>query len=223
MEMPVLRFVPPILLAAALALQWPVAALAGEFPGFSYRRIYELLYQFEALPEAETSHLEFRARAVHPRGTPPGKLTIAHGEPIDVPVDGYGLFTVPMSPQLAQLNPRVVAETDAPLRLGLAILIRLPAEGTPDGEWLLEGIRQANAAIRARSRVDPRLVPQAHGVTLRFTPGTDASVGVIVDGEAVGFEPDAEGRVNLPLDPRRHADAVVSMSHRPAIIFPLFD
>lgn len=212
-----------MLLGAALALTGLVPATA-DGTSLSYRRIYELLYQFQALPEEQTSHIAFRARVITPVGAPPKMLRIEHNEPIDVPVDEYGLFEIPMSPKLAQLDPRLVPAPETPLmRLGLAILIRLPESGTPDGAWLLEGLRQANAAIRARSRVHPRLVPQAHGVTLRFEPGVEASVGVIVNGQVASFTADAAGRVNLPLDPVRHATAVVSMSHRPKVIFPLFD
>lgn len=212
-----------VLLGVALLLQClPEATADGD--AFSYRRIYELLHQFQALPAEDTTHIAFRARVVNPAGPPPDSLRIAHREPIDIAVDDYGLFEIPMSPQLAQLNPRLVPTPAMRLmRLGLAIVIRLPESGTPDGQWLLEGLRQANAAIRARSRIHPRLVPQAQGVTLRFAPDADASVGVIVDGEVFSFTPDAEGRIDLPLDPERHADAVIRMSHRPEYIFPLFD
>ncbi|MBW3568208.1 MAG: hypothetical protein KY410_09690, partial [Proteobacteria bacterium] len=167
--------------AFLLLVQGGTALQAATEGSISYRRVYELLYQFRSLPAGTTTHLAFLGRVVNPSGPVPQRLLINHEkEPIVVEVDAFGLFDIPMSPQLAQLNPRMTGEPSAMvLKLGLAIVVRLPEAGPPDLHWLKEGIAQTNAVMRARARIAPDRVPQAHGATLRFAAGSKTVIAVL--------------------------------------------
>lgn len=209
------------MLAALLLTGMPAQAAKETKPGsISYRRAYELLYQFRALPPEQTSRLQFLGRIINPNGETPEQLLIqdARAQPVDV--DAFGLFDIPMSPQLAQLNPRMIGEPPAPiLKMGLAIVIRLPPEGVPDLALLREGVQQTNAVMLARARVAPERVPQAVGVTLRFAPADKVSIAALRDGEWQSLASDDEGRINLLLD-EQVADLRIPQT--PRIIFPLF-
>lgn len=214
------RFMPALLVTLLLTQGLPFATAADSTGSISYRRVYELLYQFRALPAEQTSQVQFLGRVVNPMGETPDRLLIQHGdEPIVVPVDAFGLFDVPFSPQLAQLNPKMIGEPAAPiLKMGLAIVIRLPAEGVPDLASLREGVRQTNAVMLAQARVAPERVPQARGVTLRFAED-GATVALLRNGEWRTLTADKEGRIDLPLD-EQIAD--MQLATRPQIVFPLF-
>lgn len=186
----------------------------------SYRRVYELLYQFRALPAEQTSRLQFLGRVINPAGQAPERLLIQDARAQPVQVDDFGLFDIPISPQLAQLNPRMVGEPAAPiLKMGLAIIIRPAANGVPDLALLKEGVQQTNAAMLARARIAPERVPQAHGVTMRFAAGENVTVAVLRGGEWHSVSADEEGRIDLVLD----ATVVdVKISRPPRVMFPLF-
>lgn len=206
----------------ALLLAQGIAQAATEPASISYRRVYELLYQFRTLPPEDTDHLRFLGRIVNAAGPAPSRFTLSHdSETIAVDVSRHGLFDIPMSPQLAQINPRMLADPpEGILRLGLAIVIRAPEEGALDLAWLREGIRQTNAVMRARARVAPERVPQASGVTLRFAPGSETQVVRANNEEEDVFTPDEEGRINLEIDAETTS---VTIGEMPEIIFPLFD
>lgn len=206
-----------LLLAAGMPAKSADDTSAGSI---SYRRVYELLYQFRALPAEQTSRLQFLGRVINPNGKTPERLLIQDERTQPVLVDHFGLFDIPMSPQLAQLNPRMVGEPAAAiLKMGLAIIIRLPAEGVPDLTLLKEGMQQTSAVMLARARVAPERVPQAIGVTLRFAPGEDTAVAILRDGEWHSITADEEGRVDLPLS---ELVTEIKLATRPQIIFPLF-
>lgn len=209
-------------LLAAMLLSGTFAAAANDAePGsISYRRVYELLYQFRALPVEQTNRLQFLGRVINPNGNTPEQLLIQDERTQPVIVDAFGLFDIPMSPQLAQLNPRMVGEPPATiLKMGLAIVIRLPAEGMPDLALLKEGVQQTNSVMLARARVAPERVPQATGVTMRFSPSEKTSVAVLRDGEWQSLEADQEGRVDLQLD---ESVTDLRVPRTPLIMFPLF-
>ena len=206
------RMLVPLL--AALLLATTAQAAEGSL---SYRRVYELLYQFVTLPEETTSQLQFRGRVIAPGAETPRQLLIRHGnEPQPVPVDRFGLFKLPMSPQLAQLNPLITADPPArALKLGLAIVVK----NATDLESLRTGVLQTNAVMRARARVARERVPQAYGVTLRFAGEETVTVAALRDGEWLSFESDEEGRIDLPLDDKVTA---LRITASPEVIFPLF-
>ena len=159
-------------------------------------------------------------RVINPNGKTPEQLLIQDERTQPVKVNAFGLFDIPMSPQLAQVNPRMVGEPPAPiLKLGLAIVIRLPAEGLPDLALLKEGVQQTNAVMLARARVAPERVPQAVGVTLRFPSADRAVVAVLRNGEWQSMQADEEGRLDLPLD---ETVSELRIPQMPLIIFPLF-
>lgn len=209
------------LLAALLLAGIPVEAANDAKSGsISYRRVYELLYQFRALPAEQTSRLQFLGRVINPNGRTPEQLLIQDERTQPVVVDAFGLFDIPMSPQLAQMNPRMVGEPPAPiLKMGLAIVIRPPAEGVPDLGLLREAVQQTNAVMLARARVAPERVPQAIGVTLRFAPADKVSVAALRGGEWQSMAADEAGRIDVRLD---ESIADLRIPQMPLIMFPLF-
>lgn len=210
-----------VVFAVLLLMQGATALQAATDGSISYRRVYELLYQFRSLPSETTTHLAFLGRVVNPSGPAPQRLRIDHEkEPIDVAVDAFGLFDIPMSPQLAQLNPRMTGEPSSKaLKLGLAIVVRLPETGLPDLDGLRTGVAQTNAVMRARARVAPDRIPQAQGVTLRFAVGSEAVVAVLRNDEWQSLSADEDGRIDLVLDEDVRE---IRSTERPLVIFPLF-
>lgn len=209
------------LLAALLLAGMPAEAANDVGAGsISYRRVYELLYQFRALPAEQTSRLQFLGRVINPNGETPKQLLIQDERTQPVMVDAFGLFDIPMSPQLAQLNPRMVSQPPAPiLKMGLAIVIRLPAEGVPDLALLREGVQQTNAVMLAKARVAPERVPRSVGVTLRFPSADKTRVAVLRNGEWQSVAADEEGRIDLLLD---ESVTDLRVPQTPLIMFPLF-
>lgn len=210
-----------VLFAALVLMQGATASHAATEGSISYRRVYELLYQFRSLPTEKTTHLAFLGRVVNPFGPAPQRLRIHYEkEPIDIEVDAFGLFDIPLSPQLAQLNPRMTGEPSSKaLQLGLAIVVRLPETGSPGLDWFRTGVAQTNAVMRARARVAPARVPQAHGVTLRFAAGGDAVVAVLRNNEWQSVTADEDGRIDLFLDENVRE---IRSTERPLVVFPLF-
>lgn len=210
---------------AALLLAQPMVhatANAAESGTVSYRRVYELLHQFRNLPAKDTTHLRFLARAKDPDGNAPARFIIRQGNaPIVIEVNRHGLFDIPMDPELAELNPLMHAEPALPmLRLGLAIVIRVPSNGTPDVAWLRDAVRQTNAVMLARARVAPERIPQARGVTLRFSHGSNPHVLLRTTGDERKLLLDDDGRINLRLD----KDVIaITFSEPPELMFPLFE
>lgn len=209
------------LLAALLLTGTPTQAANDAKPGsISYRRVYELLYQFRALPAEQTTRLQFLGRVINPNGKTPERLLIQDERTQPVVVDAFGLFDIPMSPQLAQMNPRMIGEPPARiLKMGLAIVIRPPDEGVPELAELKEAVQQTNAVMLARARIAPERVPQAVGVTLRFPPADGTSVALLRDGEWQSLDADETGRLDLELD---ELVTELRIPQAPLIIFPLF-
>lgn len=197
---------------------------AGDNASWSYTRLYELLYQFQTLPAEQTRDLDFRVR-LKSRGTVPDdvlEVFIQRGERrIPVPVDSFGILELPISPQLGQENPRVVANwPKRNLGMGLAVLIRQPKNGELDGQWLQDAVMQTNSALLARARVAPERVPQARGVTLMFDPDFKAAV-TVQDGKAERFDADENGSVNISLNDAG-PKATLIIEGELLVIFPWF-
>lgn len=151
---------------------------------FSYARLYDLKYQFVALPAGSTTHLRFHLRLQPRQQTGAEKLPPLAAyvdwprQRIDLDTNqSLNLLGIPLSPQLRQENPRVITNWPKDsAALGLAMEIAAPEGTSIDRAALLTGLKQANAAIRARSRRPASLTPQAVGVTLRAMPGTQLRI-----------------------------------------------
>lgn len=224
--MPVLACRLLILISCCLVM---LPVQAEEHLSFSYARLYDLKYQFVALPADSTTHLHFHLR-LQPRQQsgadklPP--LTAYVDWPrqrIDLDTNqALNLLGIPLSPQLRQENPRVI--TNWPMdsaALGLAMEIAIP-EGEPVSPTeLLTGLQQANAAIRARSRRTAALTPQAVGVTLRAVADEPLVVTLIdADGEIHVMQSDS-GKIDLQAADLE-TTAEIRIEGELLIIFPWF-
>ncbi|MDX1454851.1 MAG: hypothetical protein R3217_05270 [Gammaproteobacteria bacterium] len=146
------------------------AAAVSESLVFPYQRLYELKYQFIALPTDDTSlvqvHLKLQSRR---DDLPLLEAWIERGaDKIDLPVDKrHDFLNLPLSPQLGQENPLVVTNwpRDA-ARLKVVFELLRPTGQPHSPQSLLLAMRQANAMISARSRLSKERTPQAVGVTL---------------------------------------------------------
>jgi hypothetical protein len=202
---------------------------------FSYRRLYELLYQFRELPAETTSQLRFAIRLRTLDGNMPDKLDvhIRYGKRrIDVPVDEFGILDLPFSPQLSNVNaPVVTNQPEGTLDMGLAIVIQTrgtrEANNTDlDVDAVLNAIRQVNAAMQARSRLSPERTPRAIGITVKFAGDSRGSViindGVKGGGEEVDYRADDYNTVDIPLDADAPPESI-RITDQPLVIFPLFE
>lgn len=215
------------IVALGACVAWQPPAGAATDASYSYRRLYELLYQFLELPEATSNRLRFAIRLRAPDGNaPPGlAVHIQYGKrTIPVPVDEFGLLDLPVSPQLAAADAEVVTnKTEAESEMGLAIVIRTPpTHAGIDIPWLLEGVRQVNEVMQARARLAPSRVPRAIGVTLKFAGATQGSVIVHGEGGDIAYRADEYNTVNLPLREDALPDAI-EITELPLVIYPLFE
>ncbi|MDX1443278.1 MAG: hypothetical protein R3270_05785 [Gammaproteobacteria bacterium] len=216
-----------LLFLSCLAASWllPVSALAADTQEFDYRRMYELLYQFETLPPPARDRLRFAIRLQDETGrAPPGmEVHIRYGRrEIPVTVDEFGLLDLPFSPQLASINAPVVTNQPADsLRLGFTMVIRRPENRPIDIEWLLAGMQQADAAMQARARIAENLVPEVIGVTLKFAGETRGQVIIHGETDDVEYRADEYNTVDIPIDEANLPERI-EITDQPLVIFPLF-
>lgn len=210
--------------ASAATLESQTTA-AKDSLSYSYARLYDLKYQFVALPGASTSHLHFHLR-LQPRQEDLPPLTAYIDWPrqrVELESDPVlNFLQLPLSPQLRQENPRVITNWPKDsAALGLAMEISVP-DGKPiSPAELLKGMQQANAAISTRSRRPASLTPQAVGVTLRAIPGTQLKVTLVgMDGGEHTMNSEDE-TINLQAADLESA-AELRIEGQLLIIFPWF-
>lgn len=197
---------------------------------FSYRRLYELLYQFHDLPAETTSQLRFAIRLRTIDSNMPDTLAvhIEYGRRhIDVPVDEFGILDLPVSPQLANVNaPVVTNQPEGTIEMGLAIIIRQaairPGNTELDINELLNGIEQVNAAMQSRSRLSPGRTPRAIGITVKFAGDSRGSVIIKGATDEVDYRADEYNTVDIPLDADAPPESI-RITDQPLVIFPLFE
>lgn len=215
-------------LLVMMMLLFPMAGMAGEaLQQFDYRRIYELLYQFETLPPTSRNRLDFAVRLLDASGKAPSDLAVNihyRSRRIPVPVNEFGLLDLPFSPQLANVNaPVVTNQPEGSVDLGFTMIIRQPAAGRAlDVEWLLAGMQQADAVMRARARIAENLVPRAVGVTLKFSGDTRGRVIIHGESDDVEYRADDYNTVDIPLDEGSLPERI-EVTDQPLVIFPLFE
>jgi hypothetical protein len=216
-------------LAFALALAAGPAWGDGATIPFATLAQYQAM--FNALPAAQRDKLIFVLGVQHRNDSDHSPIHMwvdRDGKRTDIPVGADGTVSLPDRPDWIAAG--VAVQTDQPhgsLNLGIDMLIKPPAGKMAPVSYVLDGVQQANDAMRAGARkiggyLAMLAAPSVHSVSIKLATCCDGSVTVNSAAGTVVVREDKSSVVAVaPGVLRDHADGTITAS-APIMVLDLF-
>jgi hypothetical protein len=196
-----------------------------------YATLAQYRTMFNALPAAQRDKLMFVLAVQHRNDSDhaPIHMWVDHGSKrTEIPVGPDGTVSLPDRPDWIAAG--VAVQTDQPhgsLNLGFDMWIKPPAGKTTPVSYVLEGVQQANDAMRAGARkmggyLAMLAAPSVHSISIKLAGCCDGSVTISSAAGKVAAHEDKSGIVAIePGVLRDHADGTITAS-APIMVLDLF-
>jgi hypothetical protein len=215
----------------AFALLVPFASHAQEAKRLwaPYNELYSLYEKYQALPQAQRDHLEFRLKAT-PKDSAIRRdqvqLAIVRKDGhVTIPISSEGVLEFPMSEQLHRENPTITTNLPAgkKLELEVEVLIKAPVREAYQYAELEKLLDHANSAVRSHAGMWAFFMPKAKGLEFRFADPAAASLRIRAKDGEKRLAANAQGRIVMPLEKKYLSEnPVVALGARPDEIRPYF-